>query len=97
MTDQIIPSASPNPAPVPVPSDRPEALDIEWCAERAGEALRYLARHYPESGGTEVLHAQQDAAHAAAVAGDEARYLEALRGFLRAGRDEALRVRESAA
>jgi hypothetical protein len=93
MTNQIIP----NPASAPVQWDRPGALDVEWCAERAAEAMRYLARHYPEAAGSEPLHPHQDAAHDAAVAGDEARYLEALRGFMRAGRDEALRVRERAA
>ena len=97
MTDQIIHSASTNPAPVPVPSDRPEALDVEWCAERASEALAYLAANYPECAGSEALHGHQDAAHAASVAGDEARYLEALRGYMRAGRDEALRIRKEAA
>lgn len=97
MTYQIIPSAVPNPAPALVQPDRPEALDVEWCAERASEALAYLAANYPECAGSEALHGHQDAAHTAAVAGDEARYLEALRGFMRAGRDEALRVRREAA
>ena len=97
MTDQIIPSVSCNPGPAPVSSDRPEALDVEWCAERASEALKYLAAFYPECSGSEVLHGYQDAAHAAVVAGDEARYLDALRGFMRGGRDEALRVRKEAA
>ena len=73
------------------------AWDTEWAAERASEALRYLAEHYPESAGSPELHPHQDAAHAAAVAGDEAAYLEALRGYMRAGRDEALRIRERAA
>lgn len=95
MTDQIIPSAIPKPAPAP--SDRLAALDVEWCAERASEALRHLARHYPEAAGSEALHVYQDAAHAAAVAGDEARYLDALRGYMRAGRDEALRLWKGAA
>ncbi len=72
-------------------------LDSEWCAVRAAEAMRYLALHYPECSGSEALHGWQDAAHAAAVAGDEARYLEALRGYMRAGRDEALRIRKGAA
>jgi hypothetical protein len=73
------------------------AWDTEWAAERASEALRYLVEHYPESAGSPELHPYQDAAHAAAVAGDEAAYLEALRGYMRAGRDEALRIRERAA
>ena len=73
------------------------AWDTEWAAERASAAMRYLADFYPEASGSEVLHRHQDAAHAAAVAGDEARYLEALRGYMRAGRGEALRVRKGAA
>jgi hypothetical protein len=73
------------------------AWDTEWAAERASEALRYPVEHYPESAGFPDLHPHQDAAHAAAVAGDEAAYLEALRGYMRAGRDEALRIRERAA
>lgn len=97
MTNQIIPSASSNPASALVQPDRPEALNIERCAERASEALKFLAAFYPECSGSEVLHGYQDAAHAAAVAGDEARYLEALRGYMRAGRDEALRIRKEAA
>jgi hypothetical protein len=73
------------------------ALDIEWAPERASEALRYLAEHYPESAGSRELHPHQDAAHEAAVAGDQEAYLEALRGYMRAGRDEALRIRKEAA
>ena len=73
------------------------AWDTEWAAEKASAALRYLADLYPEASGSEALHRHQDAAHAAAVAGDEARYLDALRGYMRAGRDEALRVRKGAA
>ena len=72
-------------------------LNTDWCAERAGEALRYLSRHYPEASGSEELHLHQDAAHAAAVAEDEAGYIEALRGYMRAGRDAALRTRRGAA
>ena len=73
------------------------AWDTEWAAERASEALRYLAEHYPESAGSPELHPHQDAAHEAAVAGDQEAYLEALRSYMRAGRDEALRARGSAA
>ena len=97
MTDQIIPSAVPNLAPALVPSDRPEAQDVEWCAERASEALANLAANYSECAGSEALPGHQGAAYTAAVAGDEDRYLEALRGFMRAVRDEALRVRGEAA
>jgi hypothetical protein len=73
------------------------AWDTEWAAEKASAAMRYLADYYAEASGSEALHRYQDAAHAAAVAGDEARYLDALRGYMRAGRDEALRVRKGAA
>ncbi len=72
-------------------------LDTEWCAERAAVAMRYLAEHYPECGGSEALHPHQDAAHEAAVSGDREAYLEALRAYCRAGRDEALRIRKGAA
>ena len=65
------------------------ALDTEWAATKASEAMQYLAANFPEASGSEALHPHQDAAHDAAPAGDEARYLEALRGFMRAGRDEA--------
>jgi hypothetical protein len=73
------------------------AWDTGWAAERASETMRYLARHYPESAGSPGLHPHQNAAHAAAVAGDREAYLEALRGFMGAGRGEALRVRREAA
>jgi hypothetical protein len=74
------------------------ALDTEWAATKAGEAMQYLAANYPEASGSEALHPHQDvAAHAAAVVGDREAYLEALRGFMRAGRDEALRIRKGAA
>jgi hypothetical protein len=72
-------------------------LDSEWCAVKAAEALRDLALHYPECSGSEALHPHQDAAHAAAVAGDEAAYLEALRSYMRVGRSVALGIRRGAA
>ncbi len=72
-------------------------LDTEWCAERASDAMRYLALHYPECSGSEALHPHQDAAHEAAVAGDEAAYLEALRSYMRVGRSVALGIRRKAA
>ena len=71
--------------------------DTEWAAERACEAMRYLAANFPEASGSEALHPHQDVAHAAAVEGDREAYLEALRGFMRAGRDGALRARREAA
>ena len=73
------------------------AWDTEWAAERASEAMSYLAQHYPEASASQELHPHQDAAHDAAVAEDEGRYLEALRGYMRAGRDAALRIRKDAA
>ena len=73
------------------------AWDTTWAAERAAEAMRYLAAHYPECAGSPDLHPHQDAAHEAAVAGDQEAFLEALRSYMRAGRDEALRIRKGAA
>ena len=53
---------------------------------------------YPEAAGSEALHGPQDAAHAAAVAaGDGKAFLEALRGYCRAGRAVALEARRGAA
>ena len=73
------------------------AWDTEWAGEKASAAMRYLADFYPECGGSEILHPFQDAAHEAAVNGDREAYLEALRAYMRAGRDGALRVRKEAA
>ena len=73
------------------------AWDIEWAAERAAEAMRYLAANYPECSASEELHPHQEAAHEASLVEDRGGYLEALRGFMRAGRDEALRIRKEAA
>jgi hypothetical protein len=73
------------------------AWDTELAAERAAEAMRYLAANYPEASGSEALHPHQDAAHAAAVAGEREAYLEALRAWMRAGRNEVLRSRREAA
>jgi hypothetical protein len=73
------------------------AWDTEWAADRASEAMRYLAANFPEASGSEALHPHQDAAHEAAVAGDAEGYLEALRAWMRAGRDQALRARKEAA
>ena len=86
--------------PMKEPENNPTrgaGLDSEWCAVRAAEAMRYLALHYPECSGSEALHPHQESAHAAAVAGDEAAYLEALRQYMRAGRDVALGMRRGAA
>jgi len=67
--------------------------DTERAAERASEAMRLLAEHYPECAGSQALHPHQDAAHEAAVAGDRDAYLQALRRYMRAGRGVALQAR----
>ena len=74
-----------------------ESWDTEWAAEKASEALHYLARNYPECVALEVLREHEEAAHKAAMDADEDRYREALRAYCRAGRDEALRIRRGAA
>ena len=85
--------------PTPAHAAGPErtGLDSEWCAVRAADAMRWLAVNFPECSGSEALHAHQDAAHAAAVAGDEAAYLEALRSYMRVGRSVALGIMRGAA
>ena len=55
--------------------------------------MRYLAEHYPEWAASGELHPHQDAAHDAAVAEDQEKYLEALRDFVRTGRRVALEAR----
>ena len=75
-----------------------EPWDTEWAEERAAEALRYLGTHYPEClENLRVLDEHETVAHEAAMRGDLGGYLEALRGYMRAGIDEALRVRRGAA
>jgi hypothetical protein len=75
-----------------------EPWDTEWAAARAAEALRYLGRNYPEClEDLRVLDEQETAAQEAAMHGDQDAYLEALRCYMRAGRDEALRIRRGAA
>ena len=75
-----------------------DAWDTEWAAERAAEALRYLGRSYPEClENLRILHEHETAAHEAAMRGDRGAYIEALRDYCRAGRDEALRIRRGAA
>ena len=73
------------------------AWDTTWAAERASEAMRYLATNYPESSGAPELHAHQEDAHEAAVAEDRDAFLEALRAYMRAGRLVALQIRKGAA
>jgi hypothetical protein len=75
-----------------------EPWDTEWAAERAAEALRYLGTHYPEClDALRVLDEHESAAHEAALLGDAEEYLEALRGYMKAGRDAALEIRGGAA
>jgi hypothetical protein len=75
-----------------------EPWDVEWAAARAAEALRYLGTHYPEClEALRVLDEHETAAHEAALLGDREAYVEALRGYMKAGRDEALRIRRGAA
>jgi hypothetical protein len=75
-----------------------KAWDTEWTAEKAADSLRYLGRNYPEClKNLRALDEHEEAAHEAAMRGDRDAYLEALRGYMRAGRDEALRIRRGAA
>ena len=74
--------------------------NCDWAAERAADALRWLGRNFPEALEGEplrALDAHEEAANAAARRGDIDAYLEALRGWCRAGRDEAIRIRRGAA
>jgi len=67
--------------------------DEAWAAERAAEALRYLGRNYPEClENLRVLDEHEEAAHEAAMRGDRDAYLAALRAYMRAGKDAALRT-----
>ena len=74
-----------------------EPWDVEWAHEQAVKALEWLAENYPECNGAEGLRGDDKAAEEAADAGDHEAYLEALRAYCRAGRDEALRIRRGAA
>lgn len=76
----------------------PAKWDTEWAAARAADALRYLGRNYPEGlQNPRVLDPHEEAAHEAAMRGDEDAYLEALRAYMRAGKAEAMRIRRGAA
>jgi hypothetical protein len=75
-----------------------EPWDTEWAAEEAAAALHYLGRNAPEVlENTSVLEPHEEAAHQGAMRGDEVAYMEALRAYCRAGRNEALRIRRGAA
>jgi hypothetical protein len=75
-----------------------EPWDTEWAAEKAAEALRHLRRNFPEClENLRVLDEHEEAGYEAAMRADKDAYLEALRNYCRAGRDEALRIRQGAA
>jgi hypothetical protein len=75
----------------------PAPWDTEWAAERAAEALRYLGCNYPEClEKLRVLDEHEEATNEAAMRADTNAYLEALRGYMRAGREEAVRIRRRA-
>jgi hypothetical protein len=46
-----------------------EPWNSEWAAERASEALHYLARNYPKCAASEALREHEEAAHEAAMRG----------------------------
>jgi hypothetical protein len=76
------------------------AWDCDWAATKAADALRWLGRNFPEALEGEPLRAldeHEEAANKAAREGNEDAYLEALREWCRAGRDEALKIRKGAA
>jgi hypothetical protein len=75
-----------------------EPWETHQAAQLAAEALRWLGRNYPECVASEVLREHEEAAQgAAAIRGDKDAYLEALRDYCKAGRDEALWIRQGAA
>jgi tetrahydromethanopterin S-methyltransferase subunit A len=74
-----------------------EPWDVEWAHEQAVKALEWLARNYPECSGSVRLGEHDKAVDEAAATGDREAYLEALRAYCGAGRDEELGVRKGAA
>jgi hypothetical protein len=70
-----------------------EPWDTEWAHQQARRSLEWLAEYYPECSGSAALREYDKAA----AVGDREAYLEALRAYCRAGRDEALRIRRGAA
>jgi len=72
--------------------------NTDWAVEKAAEALRYLGTHHPGClENLRVLDEHETAAHEAALLGDREGYLEALRSYMKDGRDEDLRIRRGAA
>jgi hypothetical protein len=56
-----------------------EPWDVEWAAERAAEALRYLGFHYPEClEALRVLDVHETAAREAALLGETAKVISKL-------------------
>ena len=75
-----------------------KSWDTERAAQKAAEALRYLGHNFPEClENLRVPDEHETAANEAALLGDEEGYLEALRGYMKAGRDAALEIRRAAA
>jgi hypothetical protein len=66
-----------------------EPWDTEKAAELAAEAMRYLARHYPECSDSEALRPYEAAAYDAAMDADEEKVQGSSQGFYegRPGRD----------
>jgi hypothetical protein len=74
-----------------------EPWDTEKAAELAAEALRWPRPELPQCAGAGALREPEEAAYEAAVDADEVRYCEALRGYMKAGRNAALEIRKGAA
>jgi hypothetical protein len=75
-----------------------EPWDTDKAAQLAADALRYLGRNAPAVlENMSVLEPHEEGAHQAPMRCDEVAYLEAVRAYCRAGRDEALRIRRGAA
>ena len=71
-------------------------LDTRWTAVKAAEACATSAGTTPEDLTASALHEHEEAANRAALEGDREAYLKALRDYCRAGRDEAVRIRQGA-
>ena len=77
----------------------PAKASLEWDSvladERAEQAVKWLATHFPECGGSPDLDQHRDAVNEAAVAEDMKHFEEALRALMRAGRRVALERRSN--
>jgi hypothetical protein len=74
-----------------------EPWDAEWAAARAAEALRYLGTYYPECLETLRVLDEHEYGRPRGRRTRREGYLEALRGYIKAGRDAALEIRRGAA